>query len=213
MTLEIQNLLPVYFEEERKSTSEIWGKERSFSNGDLVNIVAPSGTGKTSLIHFLYKMRESYSGTVLYDDKPLQQFSREETAALRKDHVSIILQDMRLFEEQTILENLEIKRQLSPYHPQERIIEMARRLGVDHRLNALAKNCSYGEQQRSVIIRALLQPFDVLLMDEPFSHLDNANSKKATELILEETAHRKALVIFAELEKAGSFPATHLYHL
>lgn len=213
MTLEIKNLLPVYFEEERKSTSEIWGKERSFSNGDLVNIVAPSGTGKTSLIHFLYKMRESYNGTVLYDHKPLSQFSREETAALRKDHVSIILQDMRLFGEQTILENLEIKRQLNPYHPQERITEMARQLGVDHRLNALAKNCSYGEQQRSVIIRALLQPFDILLMDEPFSHLDNANSKKATELILEEAARRKALVIFAELEKADHFPATHLYHL
>ncbi|WP_300604438.1 ATP-binding cassette domain-containing protein [Niabella sp.] len=213
MKLEIKNLLPVYFEEERKSTSEIWGKERSFSNGDLVNIVAPSGTGKTSLVHFLYKMRESYSGTILYDDQPLNQFNREAIAALRKDQVSIILQDMRLFEEQTILENLEVKRQLSPYHPQERIIEMARRLGVDHRLNALAKNCSYGEQQRAVIIRAMLQPFGVLLMDEPFSHLDHANSKKAIDLILEETAARKALVLFAELEKATGFPATHLYHL
>ncbi|SDC61095.1 ATP-binding cassette domain-containing protein [Niabella drilacis] len=213
MKLEIKNLLPTYFEEERKSTSEIWGKERSFSNGDLVNIVAPSGTGKTSLVHFLYKMRESYTGSISYDGKPLKQFSREAIAALRKDQVSIILQDMRLFEAQTILENLEIKRQLSPYHPQERIIEMARQLGVDHRLNALAQNCSYGEQQRAVIIRALLQPFDVLLMDEPFSHLDNANAKKATALILEEAARRKALVIFAELEKADHFPATHLYHL
>ncbi|MGJ7032122.1 ATP-binding cassette domain-containing protein [Niabella hirudinis] len=213
MKIEIKNLLPLYFEEERKSISDIWGKERSFSNGDLVNIVAPSGTGKTSLIHFLYKMRESYNGSILYDGKPLRQFSREETAALRKDHVSIILQDMRLFEDQTLLENLEIKRQLNPYHPQERITEMAKRLGVDHRLNALAQNCSYGEQQRAVIIRALLQPFDVLLMDEPFSHLDHANSQKATELILEEAARRNALVIFAELEKAGSFPATHLFHL
>lgn len=213
MKLEIKNLLPVYFEEERKSTSEIWGKERSFSNGDLVNIVAPSGTGKTSLIHFLYKMRESYSGSILYDGQPLSQFSKEAVAALRKDQVSIILQDMRLFEEQTILENLEIKRQLNPYHPQERIIEMAKRLGVDHRLNALAKNCSYGEQQRAVIIRALLQPFSILLMDEPFSHLDHANAQKAIDLILEETAGRKALVLFAELEKATGFPATHLYHL
>lgn len=213
MKLEIKHLLPVYFEEERKSTSEIWGKERSFSNGDLVNIVAPSGTGKTSLIHFLYKMRESYSGTILYDGKPLNQFSREAIAALRKDHVSIILQDMRLFGEQTILENLEVKRQLNPYHPQERIIEMAKRLGLDHRLNAQAKNCSYGEQQRAVIIRALLQPFGVLLMDEPFSHLDQANAQKAIGLILEEVANRNALVLFAELEKAAGFPATHLYHL
>lgn len=213
MKLEIKNLLPEYFEEERKSNSQIWGKERSFSNGALVNIVAPSGTGKTSLVHFLYKMRESYTGDILYDGKSLRNFTREELADLRKNHVSIVLQDMRLFGEQTILENLEIKRQLNPYHPQEQIIQMAKRLGVDHRLNALAKNCSYGEQQRAVIIRALLQPFDILLMDEPFSHLDNANSKKAADLILEETSKRNATVIFAELEKATDFPATQLYHL
>lgn len=213
MKLEIKNLLPEYFEEERKSTSEIWGKERSFSNGALVNIVAPSGTGKTSLVHFFYKMRESYTGDIFYDGKNLRSFSREELADLRKNHVSIVLQDMRLFGEQTILENLEIKRQLNPYHPQEQIIQMAKLLGVDHRLNALAKNCSYGEQQRAVIIRALLQPFDILLMDEPFSHLDNANSKKATDLILEEASKRNATVIFAELEKATDFPATQLYHL
>ncbi|ANH79609.1 ABC transporter [Niabella ginsenosidivorans] len=213
MKLEVKDLLPDYFEQERKTTSEIWGKELSFSNGDLVNIVAPSGTGKTSLTHFLYKMRESYTGTILYDGKNLKNCSKEDIAALRKDHVSIILQDMRLFEEQTLLENLEIKRQLNPYHPQERIIEMARALGIDHRLNALAKNCSYGEQQRSVIIRALLQPFDILLMDEPVSHLDDSNSRKAIGLILEEAFKRNAAVIFAELERAAYFPATQLYHL
>ena len=213
MKLEIKDLLPDYFGKERKATSAIWGKEHCFSNGDLVNIVAPSGTGKTSLTHFLYKMRESYTGTILYDGKDLKQFSKEDTASLRKEHVSIILQDMRLFEEQTLLENLEIKRQLNPYHQQERIIEMARSLGIDHRLDALAKNCSYGEQQRSVIIRALLQPFDILLMDEPVSHLDDSNSKKAIELILEEASRRNAAVIFAELEKAAYFPATHLYYL
>lgn len=211
--LTIKNLLPAYFEEGRKQTSEIWGKDLTFSKGDLVKIVAPSGTGKTSLVHFLYRMREDYSGQIFYDNKELKQHTREEIALLRKDRVSVILQDMRLFGEQTILENLEIKRQLNPYHPQGKIVEMAKLLGVDHRLNALAKQCSYGEQQRSVIIRALLQPFDLLLMDEPFSHLDNANSRKAMELILDEVAHRNAAVIFADLERIDYYPATKLYQL
>lgn len=211
--LTIKNLLPAYFEEGRKQTSEIWGKDLSFSKGDLVKIVAPSGTGKTSLIHFLYRMREDYNGQIFYNNKELKQHTREEIALLRKDRISVILQDMRLFGEQTILENLEIKRQLNPYHPQEKIVEMAKQLGVDHRLNALAKQCSYGEQQRSVIIRALLQPFDLLLMDEPFSHLDNANSRKAMELVLDEVAHRNAAVIFADLERIDYYPATKLYQL
>lgn len=213
MKLEIINLLPEYFEEERKSASEVWGKELSISNGDLVHVVAPSGTGKTSLIHFLYKMRELYTGSIFYDGKRFADYDREAIAALRKDHLSIIFQDMRLFDEQTLLENLELKRQLNPYHKPDRIVEMAKTLGIDHRLNTLAKNCSYGEQQRAVVIRALLQPFDLLLMDEPVSHLDSANAKKAISLVLEEASQRNAGIIYAELEKSDYFPATHLYHL
>ncbi len=212
-TLTIKNLLPTYFEEDRRNTSEIWGKDLSFTNGDLIKIVAPSGTGKTSLIHFLYRMRDDYNGGISYNKKNIRQHTPEDIAQLRKDSVSIVLQDMRLFGEQTILENLEIKRQLHPYHKKEKILEMAKRLGVDHRLGALAKQCSYGEQQRSVIIRALLQPFDFLLMDEPFSHLDDANSQKAMELILEEVQQRNACVIFAELERVDYYPATRLFHL
>ena len=103
--LKIKNLLPAYFEEARKQTSEIWGKDLIFTKGDRVKIVAPSGTGKTSLIHFLYRMRQDYNGNISYDNKDLAKITREDIAQLRKDHVSIILQDMRLFEDQTILEN------------------------------------------------------------------------------------------------------------
>ena len=213
MKLNISNLLPTYFEESRKATSQIWGKKIEFNKGEKIHIVAPSGTGKTSLIHFLYKLRPSYSGQISYNDLHLSTTSHEQLANLRKNHISIILQDMRLFGEPTILQNLEIKRQLQPYHPQEKIIEMAKRLGVDHRLEQQAKNCSYGEQQRTAIIRALLQPFDIILMDEPFSHLDNINTQKAMELIVEEAGARNATILYAELEKSPTFPATQLLHL
>ena len=213
MKLNIQNILPTYFEESRKATSQIWGKPLEIHPGEKVHIVAPSGTGKTSLIHFLYRLRTTYTGKIFYDDVLLNTASHEQLADLRKNNISIILQDMRLFGESTILQNLEIKRQLQPYHPPEKIIEMAKRLGVDHRLEQQAKNCSYGEQQRTAIIRALLQPFDILLMDEPFSHLDNINTQKAMELIVEEAAARNATILYAELEKSPTFPATQLLHL
>ncbi|MDR0792519.1 MAG: ATP-binding cassette domain-containing protein [Chitinophagaceae bacterium] len=212
-TLSIKNILPDYFEDHRKNTSDIWGKNFTFTNGDRIKIVAPSGTGKTSLIHFLYRLRQDYSGNILYNEKDVKQHSHEEIALLRKNHVSVILQDMRLFGERTILENLEIKSQLHPYHSQQKIFEMAKRLGIENKLQSRAGQCSYGEQQRAVIIRALLQPFDFLLMDEPFSHLDHANSKKAMELVLEEAQQRNAAIIFAELERVDYYPATHLYHL
>ena len=213
MQLRIQLLLPVYFDEARKSNSDIWGRDLSFSKGEMIKIVAPSGSGKTSLIHFLYGMRQDYNGSILYGDKNIKQFGAEDFALHRKDNISVVFQDLRLFPEQTVGENLEIKRQLNPFHPSEKIKEMADRLGIGNKLQSKAKICSYGEQQRVSIIRSLLQPFDFLLLDEPFSHLDNRNSEIAMQLILQESKQRGATIIFADLERIDYFPFTSIYHL
>jgi ABC-type lipoprotein export system ATPase subunit len=212
-TLQLNNLLPTYFSETRRSSSEIWGKELVFEKGELIKIVAPSGSGKTSLMHFVYGMRNDYSGTVRYGDKSIEGFKAEDFAGYRKDHISIVFQDLRLFTEQTVQENLEIKRQLNPYHPAEKITDMCNRLGIGDKLSSKSRTCSYGEQQRVSIIRALLQPFDFLLLDEPFSHLDEKNSQKAMELMLEEARLRNACIVFADLERIDYFPFTRIFHL
>ena len=60
-------------------------------------------------------------------------------------------------------------------------------LGIADKKNQLCKNLSLGQQQRVAIIRSILQPFELLLMDEPFSHLDKENAKIALRLINQET--------------------------
>jgi putative ABC transport system ATP-binding protein len=213
MQLVVRQLLPAYFDESVTQVSEIWGKEWAVEKNDLIKIVAPSGSGKSSLINFLYGLRTDYTGMISYSGKDLSHFSPEQLAGYRKDHISIVFQDMRLFADETAALNLEIKRQLNPYHPPEKIKEMAERLGIDNRLSFKCSTCSYGEQQRIAIIRSLLQPFDILLLDEPFSHLDNNNSEKAMQLILEETRARNASIIYADLERSEIFPYTRIYHL
>ena len=213
MHLELQNLLPLYFEESKKQTSEIWGKDLHFEKGEMIKIIAPSGSGKSSLTHFVYGTRQEYSGTISYDGENIRQLSVENFASWRKDHMSIVFQDLRLLPEQTVLENIDIKRQLNPYHPVEKIEQMAKRLGIGKKLSSKAKTCSYGEQQRVAIIRALMQPFDFLMLDEPFSHLDNINRQTAMELMMEEAHSRGAAIIFADLERVDFFPYTKLFYL
>jgi putative ABC transport system ATP-binding protein len=213
MQLTINQLLPTYFEQEVTRTSEVWGKELVFYKGEFIKIVAPSGSGKSSLINFLYGLRKDYNGSITYSDKNIRKFSPEDFAVHRRNHIGIVFQDLRLFPDQTVRQNLEIKRQLNPYHPPGKIDEMTNRLGIGSKLSSLCGTCSYGEQQRIAIIRALLQPFDILLLDEPFSHLDNRNSEKAMELMLEEARLRNATIVFADLERIDYFPFTRLFHL
>ncbi|HVT86945.1 MAG TPA: ATP-binding cassette domain-containing protein [Chitinophagaceae bacterium] len=213
MQLEIHSVLPSYFDESKKKLSEIWGKELLFTKGEFIKIVAPSGSGKTSFIHFLYGMRKDYSGAISFNGKNIAGYTPQDFADCRKNNMSIIFQDMRLFPKQTVFENIEIKRQLHPFHPAEKISEMAERLGIGEKLRSKCETCSYGEQQRVSIIRSLMQPFDFLLMDEPFSHLDDNNAQKAMELILEESRRREAAIIFANLERVDFFPFTRLLHL
>src|SRR2546423_3631616 len=213
MHLRIHDLLPVYFDQSRKQTSEIWGKDLQFDQSEYIKIVAPSGSGKTSLVHFLYGLRHDYIGTIDYDDLQINNFSAEEIAHYRKARISVVFQDLRLFPEQSALDNIEIKRRLNPYHPAEKVRDMAERLGIGDKLDSKCKICSYGEQQRIAIIRSLMQPFDFLLLDEPFSHLDNKNSEKAMELMLEEAESRNAAIVFADLERIDYFPFTRIFHL
>lgn len=213
MQLELKNVLPTYFPQSRKNNSELWGTELTIEAGQRVKIIAPSGSGKSSLMSFLYGTRNLFTGDILYGGRSVAGYTQEDWAQMRRGHISIVFQDLRLFPRQTVRENIEIKRQLEPFHDANRIVEMAERLGIGDKMETLAGTCSYGEQQRVAIIRALTQPFDILLLDEPFSHLDDANAAKAMQLMLEEVEARKAAIVLADLERLDHYPFTHLYHL
>lgn len=205
MQINLQEVVPTYFERDQTNGSEVWGKSIVLNKGEHVHIVAPSGSGKTSLIHFIYGLRKDYDGKISYQNENIKNFSLEKFSTFRQKNLSIVFQDLRLFTDQTARENIELKRQLNPYHPGKKIDEMAKRLGIANKLNRLAKTCSYGEQQRIAIIRSLMQPFDFLLLDEPFSNLDENNRNKAFELIDEECKQRNASMIFADLKVLDFF--------
>jgi ABC-type lipoprotein export system ATPase subunit len=213
MQISLQQITPVFLEENKIAESAIWNKTMLFAKEERIHIIASSGKGKTSLIHFLYGLRNDYNGKILYNNEDIKNFDKEKFSNWRRQHISIIFQDLRLFPEQTVLQNLEIKRLLSPYHSESKITVMAKRLGIENKLSKFCKTCSYGEQQRIAIIRSLQQPFDFLLLDEPFSHLDEDNRKLAMELIEEECTARKASIILADLKLIEYFKADKIIYL
>ena len=166
-------------------------------------IEAPSGRGKTSLLSVIYGIRTDYQGVVYIDDRELVSFTPKEWSLTRKSKLSFIFQGLELFDDLTALENIRLKNNMTAYHTEERITEMARALGIEPFLHRKAGILSFGQQQRVAIIRALCQPFNFLLADECFSHMDHENRLTAYDLIREECEARKAGLILTSLNETG----------
>ncbi|CAN5797878.1 ATP-binding cassette domain-containing protein [soil metagenome] len=215
MQLELKQIVPVPLKDKfSKRGSDVWNSNLQFEKGEWIKIKAPSGTGKTTFIHIIYKLRCDYEGTVLWNNKELTRINEDALAQLRQQNISIIFQDLRLFPNLTARENIELKRVLqTPFYENTTIGVMAERLGVSHILDQRAGLCSYGEQQRIAIIRALIQPFDWLIMDEPFSHLDQENIAKAAALIAEECTKRKAGFMLTDLDEDNHFGYSRILNL
>lgn len=210
MQISLQQVVPIPIKDKIvQRNSDVWNTSVTFSAAEKIKIKAPSGTGKTTLTHYLYKIRNDYEGYIQWNGENVHKLSQQKIADIRQYNLSIIFQDLRLFPQLTAFDNIELKRIMQkPYYTQDKIYTMAERLGVHTILQQKAGICSYGEQQRIAIIRALIQPFSLLLMDEPFSHLDHANATIAAQLIEEECNNRNAGFVLTDLDDDTFFNYT-----
>lgn len=211
MNLVLNKVVPFPLRERSSITSSaIWGKELSFQKGERIEVVAPSGTGKTTLVQILWNLRHDYSGSLLYDGADVRQIPAVRLSTIRQQHLSVIFQDLQLFANLTAKENVELKRLMSPQAMcnSELVDDLFDRLNIAHIADAKVATCSFGERQRIAILRALVQPFDWLIMDEPFSHLDKENTYAAVSLIEEQCQLRKAGYVVTDLDGSKHFNLT-----
>jgi putative ABC transport system ATP-binding protein len=199
MQIKLQNILPLPLKELPQHHSQIWQTTCDFDIGKNIQISAPSGKGKSTLIHLLYGLRNDYEGEIFFNQQNIQSFSLVQWAEIRQSKISIVFQDLRLFLHLTAEENLLAKALLTPQGKKINIQQLAKKLNIEHLLNKKVGLLSYGERQRVALIRAVLQPFELLLLDEPFSHLDEANIKNASEMLQEYATENKASVLMTSL--------------
>lgn len=179
--------------------SEVFDTAWRLEKGQYFLVKAPSGKGKSTLLHILYGLRKDFSGSLQLEGNNSEGFSAELWADWRQSKLSIVFQDLRLFEELTAFENIWLKAQLQGSKSEVEIRAMAQRLGIEELLEKPVRTLSYGQRQRVAIIRALCQPFDFLLLDEPFSHLDEANTEKALALVKETCETQGAGLVLVSL--------------
>lgn len=206
MKIRFQNACPYPLKDQDIPASSVWNTQCEFNAPEYVLVEATSGRGKSTLISCLYGTRFDYEGAISFDGKDLKTLSIKQWAQLRQASVSVVFQDLRLFPELTVRENLILKQRITNTTKIEEMENMVEILGISGKLNQKAKFLSLGQQQRVAIIRSLLQPFNWLLLDEPFSHLDKVNSQKAIELIEIQCKKNNAGMFLTSLNEDKSLP-------
>lgn len=146
--------------------------------GTKTAVMAPSGTGKTTLLYLIAGLYTPQSGTIEY--------------LTSNPRFSFVFQENRLLEKRNILDNLRLT---NPQLTSETIKGMLYQAGLSVSVTKPIHRLSGGEKRRIAIIRALLSPYDILLMDEPFTGLDDENRLRIIELIKEYTEGKTVILV------------------
>ena len=138
---------------------------------------------------------------ICFDGENIKNLNVKQWVELRRKHLSILFQELRLFPELTALENVKLKNGLTGYCKTKVIKTWFERLGIADKTDQKAGLMSWGQQQRVAFVRALCQPFDFILLDEPISHLDDGNGRIMADILNEELAKRGATAILTSIGK------------
>jgi len=165
--------------------------------GDLVALVGPSGSGKSSLLHLLALLDEPTKGDIKINDVFTKKFLDEKKDETRRKNISIIFQDNNLLNDFTAIENVMMpliikgeKEEIAKNEAQK-ILKAVKILDRSHHFPS---ELSGGEQQRVAIARALIAETNLILADEPTGNLDFKTSKEIFSYFLKLKKLKKTII-------------------
>lgn len=205
-SIHLDNTLPDVFLQRTDIESDIWRQQVTLEKGKTYLVEASSGTGKSSLCSFIIGYRKDFDGKILFDGRDSRKLTTSDWTKLRQSHISMLFQELRLFPELTAMENIEIKNSLTGFKTKGEIEQWFEALGIADKMQSPVRLLSFGQQQRVAMIRALVQPFDFLLADEPISHLDDENSKVMADIMTEEARRQGAGIVITSIGKHMDLP-------
>lgn len=205
-SIKFRSVCPQVFLHREDLLSDVWKQDVEFKKGKTYLVEADSGQGKTTFCSYVIGYRHDYQGQILFDEQNVSTYHVKDWVNVRRNHVSCLFQDLRLFPELTAIENVEIKNQLTHHKSHEEIVRWFEMMGIADKLNTQVGLMSFGQQQRVAMMRALVQPFDFIIADEPISHLDDTNSQLMSEILMEEAHQQGAGVIITSIGKRMEIP-------
>lgn len=199
-SISLQAVIPCVFEHEKDSAavaaSDVWlVPGLTFRRGEVYTVDAASGMGKSSLCAFIFGTRTDYLGTISFDGRDVRSLHIADWCALRRSNIAYMPQNLDLFPQLSAIDNVLLKNRLTDFATEREIRAMLADLGLESRIDAPAAQLSVGQQQRVALVRAICQPFDFILLDEPVSHLDAANNRLCADMVQRAASRLGAAII------------------
>ena len=166
--------------------SVLRGIDLIVKSGERVGLMGPSGSGKSTLLNCICGIETVDEGTICMVGENLGKLTSRELERLRREKVGYIFQSFHLLPTLNAFENVEFSAQLaniSQKERKERVNELLRLVGMEHRANHLPDSLSGGERQRVAIARALIHNPKLVLADEPTGSLDTETGSKVLDLL------------------------------
>ena len=177
------------------------GINLSIKKGEVVALIGPSGTGKSTLLRCLNYLTKPTKGTIRIDDFifNIEKATNKDIHNLRKK-TAMVFQNYNLLKNKTAVENImEPMITVQKIHKEkayEKAIELLDKVGLKHKKDSYPRELSGGQQQRIGIARAMAVSSDVILFDEPTSSLDPELVGEVLSVIKDlALSHNKTMVI------------------
>ncbi len=200
----VKGLYKTYGDSQKK-VEVIKGIDLSIKKGEIVSIVGASGVGKSTLLNIMGALDRPSKGEVYFKGERISDFNEKRLAAFRNKYIGFVFQFHHLLPEFTALENVMLPALIGgvPYdRARPGAEDLLREVGLGGRLDHKPGELSGGEQQRTAVIRALIQTPEAVLADEPTGNLDTRTGEEVFDLFLELNRKRETtMVIVTHNEK------------
>ena len=205
--IHIQNLSKVFRTEEveTKALSEV---SITINQGEFVTIMGASGSGKSTLLNIVGLLDSATAGNYQLLNQEMVGLGEQEKSKIRKQNIGFIFQNFNLIDELSVFDNIElplIYNNVPSSERKQKVVAIAERLGISHRLKHYPQQLSGGQQQRVAVARALINDPKIILADEPTGNLDSKNGNEVMELLTDLHANGSTILMVTHSDYDASF--------
>jgi ABC-type lipoprotein export system ATPase subunit len=167
------------------------------AEGDLLSIVGPSGSGKSSLLNVLGMMDTEFEGEYRLDGNAVHALGAKQRQALQREKIGFVFQHYHLIDDLTVAENLDLPlsyRDIPRSERQARVADLLDRFGIVAKRDLYPRQLSGGQQQLVAVARAVISRPRLLLADEPTGALHSDQAALIMDLLVDLNRHGMTIV-------------------